>query len=199
MRTLTCFAGVVLATGCAASPPVRARVGGTYHPTPVEYHGVEPGTTASASGVASTSIGLHAASAAELPFDVGVGVMTDFYRAGYYLEGAALRRIRPWLRVGATGAAEYWAAGERGLGGRAGVTAEWTSKPRAYSETETVKCTTSHAAVGGVWAIGLYLEAGYRAMFDEKNAVSINMGLSVRWPAFAVIVYPESLGGSSCE
>lgn len=189
---------VLFATGCSASPPVRARLGGTYHPIAVNYVGPDD-TIVKAHGVTSYAIGAHAASAAELPLDVGLGVMGDFYRHGYYLEGAALRRVRPWLRAGATGAVEWWKHREEGIGGRVGVTAEWTSQATAFAGTKTDKCVTSSSAYSGVRAVGLYVDVGYRSMFDERNAVSINIGLSVRWPVFAVIAYGFSGGGSSCD
>jgi hypothetical protein len=199
MSSLVRVAGVVLATGCFVAPPGRVRLGGTYHPTAVRYPDFETDMFTTTHGVATYAVGVHAASAAELPIDVGVGLQGDFHRAAYYLEGAALRRVRPWLRVGATGAVEWWKYGEEGVGGRAGITAEWTGKSKSGKEEDTSGCLTTLYASAGAWALGAYLEAGYRSMFDEKNAMSINMGISARWPAIGAIGYPSGGGGSSCD
>jgi hypothetical protein len=150
------------------------------------------GMIESTTDIGEFAIGLDSTVFAELPFSIESGIVTEFHRAGLYLEGGYLRRLLPNLRVGATGGGEYWwSENFGGVGVRAGLTLEYVRRfrQRTYSETSGSGSndeTTYHITESGSPGIGLFLDAGYRSLVREKYGYVVG-GLSIRLPAMAGI------------
>lgn len=110
---------------------------------------------------------------------------------GLYLEGGYLRRVRPYLRVGATGGREYWWGDDHGFGARTGLTLELVTRfrQRAYSESRSYGVRRSQVGVeSGSAGTGLFLDAGYRSLDEDKYAFIVT-GVSFRFPAMAGILF----------
>jgi hypothetical protein len=182
-----CALLVALCAGCypILVPPVHVKAGGAFSTTKTQYedHATDnPGYF---------SVGFDTANVSELPFTVGAGTTLSFNNTATYLEGGWIRRILPWLRLGASGATEWWIE-EPGFGVRTGITLELTTRMRrgAGKETEVDyegEATDSWLAYSGSLAIGGYIDVGHRWMRDEPNHSYVCVGISIRLPAFAGI------------
>lgn len=144
------------------------------------------------------SIGIHAASAAELPFDGGVGVVAGEGGVGAYLEGAYLHRLAsvPKIRLGATASVNLF---EHGVGPKLGITLERANfAEKSGGGTDQSNCTKLAGGGMGASAWGLYAEMGYTWFTNERNTTVFAAGVSYRFPAFFVAVYGVSTS-SGCH
>jgi hypothetical protein len=106
-----------------------------------------------------------------------------------------MHRVAPNWRLGVHGASEQlWESGG-GYGLRTGLTFEYTSRFRRDTDSEynpgndgTHDQTTTYTAQSGSWAIGAFLDAGHRWMERDPDTFYVTFGLSIRFPAYAVLV-----------
>jgi hypothetical protein len=174
---------LALAAGCAAVPPSRTEL------TAVS-HGGGSGWRVAAGG--------HSASAparVDLPFDLGAGYVYEVVgdgggQHGSYVELAGLlwRRGRARAFLGGRGEI-FW--NEAGPG----------STSRAASARLSIERVAGHVAGGlsdrktaigayGLFAGGVFLEAGVRDLWRDGAATSVLAGLYVRLPMVAAISSP---------
>jgi len=191
---------LLLLAGCVpiATPPVHARLGGGKS-TPAHQETDDDGANVLVTGLGSVAVGLDTACALELPFDVELGIVSEFSNLGYYLEGGPLVRVGHF-RFGATAGGEYWSYDHRGGGVKLGGVIEVASAYEAVTDTEydnggddtghdaPIITTTTRRAKAGTWAFGGYVDVGHRWLEDTPNYTYIVAGVSVRLAALAELV-----------
>lgn len=174
-----------------ANPPLHLRVGAGRTTSEIKRESAD-GTPVKTTGIAEIAAGLDSSGIAELPFSIELGLIGDFEHGGTYLEGGYLRRLLPWLRVGAAGGGEYWWGDNHGFGVRAGLTLEYVRpfRQRAGSEvqgSDSHDKSTVYMAQSGTPGIGAFLDAGYRSLAEQKYGYVV-VGVSIRLPAMAVFM-----------
>jgi hypothetical protein len=182
-----------LSGGCFAfaNPPAHLRIGAGSTTSEIKQKNYD-GTIYKTNGIAEIAVGLDSTGIAELPFSIEPGLIGDFDHGGTYLEGGYLRRLLPWLRVGATGGGEYWWGDNHGFGARAGLTLEYVRPFRRRADvdvrgTDSHDKSTEYMAQTGTPGVGAFLDAGYRSLSEQKYGYIV-VGLSVRVPAAAFFI-----------
>lgn len=180
------FAAVLaVVPGCVplVSPPAHIRVGAGRASKDL-VHEYRDGTVVNSPTISHFSIGFDSTAVVESPIAVELGFVSEFRNPGGYFEVGYVRRVRPKIRVGASGAVETWGGSDRGA--RVGLTLEYIGRFHSGTDSETSgtdshSMSTMNVAWSGAPGIGGFVDAGYRSLPDEKYSYVV-IGVSIRLP-----------------